>query len=128
MNKYIVKNPEFGKFRDIIQSYYDKHKKKFDDFNICVIWKKDDVILNKISVPSVIKIRKPRLFEPNLIELPIMLKIPASDCLDQFSKECVNDEVDEIDIIFISNLNDITFSSYESTKINALQKTTKKFY
>ena len=70
------------------------------------------MILNKISDPSVIKIRKPHLFEPNMIQLPIMLKILAYDCLDQFSKECVNDEVDEIDIIFLSNLNDITFFHY----------------
>ena len=70
------------------------------------------MIINKISVPSVIKIRKPHLFEPNIIELPIMLKIPACDYLDQFSKESVNDKVDEIDIIFISDLNDITFFHY----------------
>ena len=90
--------------------YYDKHKKKFDDFTVCVMWKKNDLLINKISVPSVTRIRKPHFFEPNMIEIPIMLKVPAYDYLDQFNKECVNDKVDEFNIILISDLNDILFS------------------
>ena len=31
-NKYIVRKDETDKFKDILQSYYDKHKKKFDNF------------------------------------------------------------------------------------------------
>ena len=27
MNRYNVRNPEIDKFKDIIQSYYDKHKR-----------------------------------------------------------------------------------------------------
>ena len=112
MNRYIVRNPEIGKFKDIIQLYYNDHKKKFDIFTVSVMWKKNNMFIYKISVPSVIEIRKPHLFEPSIIELPIMLKISAYDYLDQFNKECVNDEVDEIDIIIISDLNDITFFHY----------------
>ena len=32
--KCIIKNDEIDKFKDIIQSCYDKHKKKFDDFTV----------------------------------------------------------------------------------------------
>ena len=112
MNRYFVRNPEIDKFKDNIQTYYYEHKKKFDNFSVCVMWKKNDININKISIPSILKNRKPHLFEPNKIELPIMLKIPAYDFLDQFKKECVNDKVDEINIIIISDLNDITFLHY----------------
>ena len=40
INRNIVRNPESDKFRDIIQSYYDKHKKKSDNFSVCVMGKK----------------------------------------------------------------------------------------
>ena len=36
LNKSIVKNDEFCKLIDIIQSCYDEHKKTFDDFTVCV--------------------------------------------------------------------------------------------
>ena len=76
------------------------------------MWKESGLLINKISIPSEIKIRKSRLFEPSIIEVPIMLKISAYEYLDQFNKECVNGEVDEIDIVFISDFDDITFFYY----------------
>ena len=67
--------------------------------------------------------RRTHLFELSLVELPIMLKIPACDYLDQFNKECVNDEIDEIDIIFISDLDDNTFFHYmEQPKLMLCRK------
>ena len=59
---------------------------------------KNDIIINKNSIPNIIKLRKPHLFEPNMIGLPIMLKIPAYDFPDQFNKECINEKVDEINM------------------------------
>ena len=47
-----------------------------------------------------------------MIELPNMLKTSTYDYLDQFNKECVNDEVDEIDKMFIYDLKDIIFFQY----------------
>ena len=44
VNKYIVKNNDFNKFKGILQSYYDEHKKKFNKFTIKNIWKKNDMI------------------------------------------------------------------------------------
>ena len=124
-DKYIIKNDETDKFKDIIQPYYDKHKKKLDDFTVRVVWKKDDVTKTKISVPSVIKMRRTYLFELSLVELPIMLKIPEYDYLDQYNKECVNDKVDEIVKLFISDLGDITFFHYMDQPL--CRKRTRKF-
>ena len=112
LNRYIVINPEIDKYKNNIQSYYNEPKRKVDDFTVRVIRKKNDSIINKISVPSIIKLRKLHLFEPGVTELPNILKIPAFDFPDQFNEECVNDMVDEINILFISDLNDITFFHY----------------
>ena len=54
IKKYIVRNPEIYKFREIIQPYYNKHEKRFDIFSICIMWKENDILINKISVPSTI--------------------------------------------------------------------------
>ena len=39
------------------------------NFSICVMWKKNNVLINKISVPSTITFQKPHLFKPSMIEL-----------------------------------------------------------
>ena len=40
VNKYVVKNIDFNKFKDILQSYCDDHKKKFNKITIAINWKK----------------------------------------------------------------------------------------
>ena len=47
LNKYVIKNGEIDKFNDILQSYYDEHKKKYNQFRIDIIWKKNVVIIKK---------------------------------------------------------------------------------
>ena len=111
INKYIVKNPETDKLKDIIQEHYDEFKKKFDNFTVCVVWKKIDVLISKISVPSTLTLEKPHLFKPSMIELPIVIRVSPFDFLDTFDRN-INNEVGEINIIFISNLDVITFSHY----------------
>ena len=56
---------------------------------------KNNMIINKISVPCVMIVRK-HLF---MIE-----KVQPIDFLDTFNMNCINDEVDEINIKFISDL------------------------
>ena len=70
------------------------------------------MLINKISFPSTITLQKPYLFQPSLIELPRVVKVPPLGFLDTFNKSCINDEVDEINKIFISDLKDMTFSHY----------------
>ena len=111
-NEYIVRNPEIDKFKDILLPYYDKHKKKFDTFTVCVMWKKNDVLINRISVPSTFTLQAPHFFKQSMVELLIVVKMPPLDFLDTFDRSCINDEVDEINIIFISVFDKITFSHY----------------
>ena len=75
INKYIVRNPEIDKLKDIIQPYYNDQKKNFDNFTVCVMWKKNDVLIYKISVPSTIALEKPHLFQSSMIELPIVVRV-----------------------------------------------------
>ena len=74
INKYIIKNNEIDKFKDILQSYYEEHKKKFNEFSVRIIWKKNNMILNKISVPCTITYRKTHMFKPIMEEIPIYVK------------------------------------------------------
>ena len=97
INKNMIRNPEIDKFRGIIQSDYDKHKRKFDDFTVCVMWKKNDILINKISVPTIITLEKPHLFKPSMIELPIVIRVSPPDFLDTFNRN-LNNEVHERNI------------------------------
>ena len=47
VNKNIVKNNDINKCKDIFQSYCDEHKKKFNEFTVMNIWKKNDMIKKK---------------------------------------------------------------------------------
>ena len=110
MNIY-CKKPEIDKLKDIIQPYYSNHRKKFDNFTICFMWKKNDVLINKISVPSTSTLEKPYFFKSSMIELPKVVRVSCLDFLDTFAKS-KNNEVDEINIIFLSDLKDISFFHY----------------
>ena len=103
INKYIAKVCEFYIFKDIIQPHYSIHKKKIDNFTICIMWKKNDVLINKISVPSTITLKKQHLFKPSMAEMPIVGRVQSLDYQDTFDTKCINDKVDEIKIIFISD-------------------------
>ena len=111
INKYIARNHEIGKFKDIIQPYYNIHKREFDNFSVCVMWKKIDVLTNKISVPGTITVEKQHLFNPCMTELPIVIRVPLFDFPETFDS-IINKEVDEINKIFISDLRDMAFSHY----------------
>ena len=111
IKNFIVRNPKSDTFKDIVQSYNDKHKRKFDNFTVCVIRMKNGLIVNTISVPSIITREKPHLFKPSMIELPIVIRVSPLEFVDTFIRN-INNEVDEINIIFISDLKDLTFSHY----------------
>ena len=52
INKYIIKNDEIDKFKDILQSYYDRHKKRFDNFAVRIICKKESQIMCDVKLPD----------------------------------------------------------------------------
>ena len=49
VNKYIVKINDINKFKGILQSYYDEHKNKFNEFTVTIIWKKNDMIKKNLD-------------------------------------------------------------------------------
>ena len=75
------------------------------------MWKKNDILINKISVPSIIILEKSYLFKPCMIELPIVIRVSPLDTLDTAHKN-IKEEIDELNIIFTSHLKDSTFSHY----------------
>ena len=75
-------------------------RKKIDNFTVCVMWKKNYVLIIKISVPSTNTLEKPYLFKSSLIELPKVGRVSPLTYLDTFDRN-KNNEVDEIKIIFI---------------------------
>ena len=103
-----MRNPEIDNFKVIIQPYYNKHKQKFNNFSVCVMWKTNDMLENKIYVPSTITLQKPHFFKPIMIELPIKVRVTSLDFLDTFDRN-INDKVYETDIMFISDFKAMTF-------------------
>ena len=91
------------------------------------MWKKNDALINKISVPSTITLEKPYLFKSSMIELPIVVRISPLDFLNTFDRN-INNEVDEIIIIFISDLKDNSFFHYMAqTKSMLCRKLVRNF-
>ena len=87
---------------------------------------KNDILINKISVPTTITIEKPHLFKPSMIELPIAIKVSPIDFLDTLDRN-ITEDVDEIDIIFASDLDDFTFS-HSMTQPKPMIEIIKKVY
>ena len=113
INKYVIRNDEINKFIDILQSYFDEHKKKFNRFRKDVIWKRNDVIINKISVPCTITYLQTHMFKPIMEEMPVCVKVPLNEVQNMIDRRCVYNLItDEINILFISKLKDITISHY----------------
>ena len=88
LNKYVIKNDEIDKFKDILQSYYDEQTKKFNQFRINVIWKKNDVIINKISVPCTITYIQTHMFKPNMEEMLFYVKVSLNEFQNMIYRGC----------------------------------------
>ena len=113
VSKYIVKNNDNNKFKDILQSYCDEHKKKFNEFTLTIIWKKNDMIINKISIPRTITSQRTHMFKPDMFEIPIYVKVSEREFLDFVDRNCAYIIIsDEIDIIFLSKLKEMTLQHY----------------
>ena len=113
INKYIVRNDEIDKYKDILQSYFEEQKKKSNQFIVRVICKIKDMIINKISVPCTITIQKTHMFKSIMEEIPVYVEVSSHEFLDIIDRICVyNIITDEINIIFISNLQNITIQHY----------------
>ena len=76
------------------------------------MWKKTEMVVNRISVPRTITVQKSLLFEPSMFELPAVVRVSQIDFLYIFDRSCINGEVDEINIISTSDIKVMTFSHY----------------
>ena len=113
VNKYVVKNNDINKFKNILHWYCDEHKKKFNEYTVSNIWKKRDMIINKISIPRTITLRRTHMFKPDVFEIPIYVKVSEREFLDIVDKNCAYKIISvEIDIIFISKLKELTLQHY----------------
>ena len=74
------------------------------------------MLINKISVPGLVT-----PFKPSMIELPIVVRVSTLVFLDTFDRN-INNEVDEINIILISDLKDITFFHYMDQLKSMIQR------
>ena len=88
VNKYIVKNNDINKFKDILQSYCDELKKKFNEFTVTITWKKNDMIINKISIPRTIMLQRTHMFKPDMFEIPIDVKVSEREFLNIVDRNC----------------------------------------
>ena len=112
LNIYIVKDIAVDKFKDIITSYYKEHLKEFDFFTVCVYWKVDDITNCKISVPKTLSYGVTVHGYPNII----------SETACDFSNRLITsylthgelsiDRIQETEIVFISNIKDMTVAHH----------------
>ena len=87
--------------------------KKFNEFTVTIIWKKNDMIINKISIPRKITLQRTHMFKPPMFEIPIYVKVSEREFLDIVDRNCAYNIIsDEIDIIFISKLKEMTLHHY----------------
>ena len=67
------------------------------------------MIINKISIPRTIPLRRTHLFKPDVFEIPIYVKLSEREFIDIVDRNCANKIItDEIDVIFISKLKEMT--------------------
>ena len=71
------------------------------------------MIINKISIPRTITLQRTHMFKPNMVEIPIYVKVTERQFLDIVNRNCIYNTIsDEIDIIFISKLREMTLQHY----------------
>ena len=71
------------------------------------------MIINKISIPRTITLQGTHMFKPDMLEIPIYVKVTKREFLDIVDRNCVYNIIsDEIDIIFLSKLREMTIQHY----------------
>ena len=129
VNKYIVKRDEIDKFKVILQSYCDDQRDKFNDFTIKINWKKNNMIINKLSLPISNTWYRRHFFKPEMFELSLYEKMTKSKFKDIINKNCIYNEIsDEIEIIFVSNYKDITLQKYITLPRSMLFRKFEQYY
>ena len=115
--------------KNILLSYCDEHKRKFNEYTLTIIWKKNDMIIYKISIPRTITLQRTHMFKPDVFEIPIYVKVSEREFLDIVDRNCAYNIIsDEIDIIFISKLKEMTLQHYMKQPRSILCRKLEKNY
>ena len=71
------------------------------------------MIKNKIPVPCTITLQQTNMFKPDMYEIPIYVEVSKREFLVIVDRNCAYNIIsDEIDIIFISQLKEMTLQHY----------------
>ena len=71
------------------------------------------MIINKISVPRTITLQRTDMIKPDMFDIPIYVEVSKCDFQDIVDINCAYNKIsDEIDIISISILKEITLQHY----------------
>ena len=71
------------------------------------------MIINKISIPRTFTLQRTHMFKPHMFEIPIYVKVSEREFVDIVDRNCTYNIIsDEIDIIFISKLKELTLQHY----------------
>ena len=101
MKKNIVRNDENDNFKDILQSYHDKHKKSFDNFGVRTVWKKENQIMCEIKLPDGVILEKRWCVMPEITRIPMHLIEPTMrHNFNKISKVLKKSCVENLDIFF----------------------------
>ena len=93
-----------------------------------IVWKKKDMIINKVSIVRTITLQRTHMFKPDMIEIPIYVKVTERDFLEIVDKNCVYNTIsDEIDIIFVSEFKEMTLQHYCDQPRSMLCRRLEKF-
>ena len=128
LNKYIVKDIAVDKFKDIITSYYNEHMKKILNFTVAYYWDVDDGTYKKISVPNRIS------YVLDLYGYSTIIKETACDfsnriIINYFFHDFSPKRIRETEIVFISDLKDMTFHHYlEQPMPKTQRKMIRRFF
>ena len=127
LNEYIIKDVYVDKFKDVITSYYNGNIENLDILSVYVYWKVIDEIIYKISVPNMIA------YGQTVYSIPINIFETAFEFLDKVIKGYLNgiaiDKIEEVEKVFISDLNDLTYTHYmEQPKSMICRKMKRRFF
>ena len=87
------------------------------------------MIINKISVPCMITLQQTNMFKPNMYEIPIYVEVSEPKVLDIVDRNCTYKKLsDEIGILFISKLKEMTLQHYMKQPRSMLSRRLERNY
>ena len=138
LNRYVIKDVEVAKFKDVFDPYFTHHSRKFNFFTVCIIiryhsdlfefYDSEHPPYHKISIPNNV------IYNIQSEHYSTYTREAASDFLHKvisiyFSHRCSPKIICEIEIVFISDPKDVTRQHYlEQPKSMLCRKLIRKIH